>query len=87
MTDIDKGKAAQDAALAAWESTTMQNLSPRLTADESLDLWKAILAFREHRNVSELTAAARGAVPIHLVTIREPLDAALASLTVLFPEN
>lgn len=37
-----------DAQIAAWESTTVQNLGPHLSSDASAALWDAVLANRKN---------------------------------------
>ncbi len=85
MTNAEQEQAVRDAALAGWESTTMQNLGPLLTTPEAEALWACVLALRSSKDVAAFAAAARKAVPVRLFEVGAKLNAALDRLAVLFP--
>jgi hypothetical protein len=67
--------------LAAWESATMQNLSPLLSTGAGEDLWTAILAHRASGDVHAFAAEARS-LPAGPVT-REVIERAIDALAAL----
>lgn len=77
----------QQAALAAWESSTVQNLDPHLTATEAKALWDTMLGLRDSGDVEAFTLAVRDAVPVHKYHIGHHVTNALAALATIFPST
>lgn len=71
------------ASLAAWESTTVQNLNPLLLAASAEQLWDAIVAHRSTGDTAAFAVTARAIASTAGQFVRDTMERAIAALAVV----